>query len=133
MSGEAGAVDADAVERSRKTVRDAVEAGPKGDGSAPYPLKDIFNADEFAFFYAAPPSNSLHTQGETCTGGKVSKARLTGMVAVNCTGTDKYKPTVIGTASRPQVRNTAGVFFYLQLGRPHSLHSARVCHVCVCV
>lgn len=105
MSGEAGSVDMDAVARSRKTVRDAVLAGPDGDNSAPYELKNILNADEFALFYAAPPSKSLHTKGEVCSGGKVSKARLTGMVVVNATGTDKIKPIVIGTAARPQVRH----------------------------
>ena len=105
VSGEAGSVDMDAVARSRKTVNDAVLAGPNGDGSKPYELKNILNADEFALFYAEPPSKSLHTKGEACSGGKVSKARLTGMVVVNATGTDKIKPIVIGTAARPQVRN----------------------------
>ena len=95
----------DAVSKSRKTVIDAVLAGPNADGSTPYELKNIRNADKFALVYAAPPSRSLHAHGEACSGGKVSKARLTGMVVVNATGTDKIKPIVIGTAARPQVRN----------------------------
>ena len=51
-----------------------------------YELKDIYNADEFGFFYQALPDKSLHYKSERCHGGKHSKVRLTGLAAGNATG-----------------------------------------------
>ena len=48
-----------------------------------YPLKDIFNADEFGLFYQCLLDRSYHLKGEKCSGGKHSKTRLTGLAACN--------------------------------------------------
>ena len=48
-----------------------------------YPLKDIFNADEFGLFCQCLPDRSSHLKGEKCSGGKRSKTRLTELAAGN--------------------------------------------------
>ena len=48
-----------------------------------YPLKDVFNANEFGSFYQCLPDRSYHLKGEKCSGGKHSKTRLTGLAAGN--------------------------------------------------
>ena len=51
-----------------------------------YKLEDIFNADEFGFFYQCLPSKTYHLSGKKCSGGKNSKVRLRGMAAASATG-----------------------------------------------
>ena len=51
-----------------------------------YDLKDIFNADEFGLFYQRLPNKTYHFKGQTCSGRKNSKVRLTGMAAGNAIG-----------------------------------------------
>ena len=51
-----------------------------------YKLEDVFNGDEFVLFYQCLPSKTYHLCGEKCSGGKNSKVRLTGMVAVRSSG-----------------------------------------------
>ena len=46
-----------------------------------YALKDIFDADEFGLFYQCLPSKTMHFKDQTCSGGKHSKVRLTGLAA----------------------------------------------------
>ena len=53
---------------------------------ARYQLKDLFNADEFALFFEALPSKSLHFRGKRCSGGKHSKVQLTGMAVSSAFG-----------------------------------------------
>ena len=43
-----------------------------------YDLKYIFNADEFGLFYQCLPNKIYHLKGQTYSGGKNSKVRLTG-------------------------------------------------------
>ena len=66
-----------------------------------YKLEDIFNADEFGFFYQALPKKTLHLKSEKCVGGKHSKTRLTGMAAANAVG-EKLPMFVIGKSARPR-------------------------------
>ncbi|XP_025407157.1 tigger transposable element-derived protein 6-like, partial [Sipha flava] len=63
---------------------------------------DIFNADETALFYKCMPDKTLTFKNEKCSGGKHSKERLTLLLAVNMTGTDKLKPLIIGKSKNPR-------------------------------
>jgi hypothetical protein len=42
------------------------------------PKTVIYNADETGLFFRTLPTKSLTVKGEKCTGGKMSKERLTG-------------------------------------------------------
>ena len=46
-----------------------------------YDLKDIYNADEFGLFYQYVPNKTYQLKSEKCSGGKLSKVRITGMVS----------------------------------------------------
>lgn len=67
-----------------------------------YQASDIFNADETGLFYNMTPDKTMKFKGEKCTGGKMSKTRLTIMVAANMTGTCKKKLMVIGKSKKPR-------------------------------
>ena len=53
---------------------------------SPYALKNIFIADEFGLFYQSLPSKTMHFNGQKCSGGKLSKMRLTGLATGNAFG-----------------------------------------------
>lgn len=65
-----------------------------------YGPDDIFNADEIELFYNMPPDMTLKFKGENCSGEKLSKTRLTIMVAANMTGSCKWKLLVIGKSKK---------------------------------
>lgn len=92
LCGEAGDVDPTVVDDWKKRLDTVVEG---------YELKDIFNADETGVFYRAMPSKSLVVRGETCSGGKKSKHRLTLLLACSATG-EKLKPFIIGHSKKPR-------------------------------
>ena len=69
-----------------------------------YDLKDIYNADEFGLFYQCVPNK---TYQERCSGGKLSKVRITGMASANAAG-DKLPMFVIGKARKPRCFKNAG-------------------------
>ena len=48
------------------------------------------------------PNKTMKFKGEKCVGGKMSKDRLTVMVAANMTGSEKIKLLVIGKAKSPR-------------------------------
>lgn len=60
---------------------------------------DIFNADETGLFYPMTPDKFL---GESSVGGKLSKVRITILVAANMSGTEKRKLLVIGKSANPR-------------------------------
>ena len=66
-----------------------------------YPLQDIFNADEFGFFYQFVPNKTYHYKNEKCTEGKHSKVRLTGMATGNVNG-ERLPMFVIGKSEAPR-------------------------------
>ena len=41
-------------------------------------LKDIYNANEFGLFYQCVPNKTYQLRSEKCSGGKLSKVRITG-------------------------------------------------------
>ena len=67
-----------------------------------YDSKDIFNADETGLFYKLTPDKTLKYKGENCSGGKMSKVRITVLVAANMCGTEKRKLFVIGKSANPR-------------------------------
>jgi hypothetical protein len=54
-----------------------------------YSEEDIYNADGTGVFYNMTPYSTFKFKGETCVGEKMSKIRLTVLMCVNTTGTDK--------------------------------------------
>lgn len=67
-----------------------------------YSDDDIYNAYETALFFRATADKTLKFKGEKCIGGKLSKDRITVLVVVNMTGTDKRKLFVIGKSKKPR-------------------------------
>lgn len=63
---------------------------------------EIFNADETGLFYKLTPDKTLKFRGEKCSGGKLSKDRITVMVAANMSGTTKKKLLIIGKSKNPR-------------------------------
>ncbi|XP_039755819.1 tigger transposable element-derived protein 4-like [Pararge aegeria] len=64
--------------------------------------EDIFNADETGLFFKLTPDKTLKFKGEKCVGGKLSKERITVLVAANMSGTEKRKLLVIGKSKNPR-------------------------------
>uniref|UniRef100_A0A2R5LAU9 Putative tick transposon n=1 Tax=Ornithodoros turicata TaxID=34597 RepID=A0A2R5LAU9_9ACAR len=67
-----------------------------------YDPEDIFNMDESALFFKLLPNRTLAFSGETCSGGKHSKDRISVAFAVNMTGNEKLPLLVIGKAAKPR-------------------------------
>ena len=63
----------------------------------------FFNSDEFGLFFQVLPNKTLELKGGKCSGGKHSKARLTGMSATCATG-EKLPLLVIG---KSQIRDAS--------------------------
>ncbi|GFR91480.1 tigger transposable element-derived protein [Elysia marginata] len=63
---------------------------------------DIFNADETGLFYKCLPSRTLAFKGETCSGGKLPKDRITLLVATNMDGSEKLPLMTIGKFEKPR-------------------------------
>ncbi|XP_033747074.1 tigger transposable element-derived protein 4-like [Pecten maximus] len=57
--------------------------------------------DESGLFYRSTVSKSFHVKGETCSGGKMSKARLTVSFCASMTG-EKESIVVIGKSANPR-------------------------------
>ena len=64
-----------------------------------YDLNQIYNADEFDFFYRAQPNKSLYLKNKNCVGGKHSKLRLTGLTTANAFG-EKLPLYLIGKSKK---------------------------------
>ncbi|XP_039747898.1 tigger transposable element-derived protein 4 [Pararge aegeria] len=67
-----------------------------------YSPEDIFNADETGLFFKLTPDKTLKFKGEKCVGGKLSKERITVLMAANMSGTEKRKLLVIGKSKNPR-------------------------------
>ncbi|GFN97024.1 tigger transposable element-derived protein 4 [Plakobranchus ocellatus] len=87
MRGEAAsAKDIDTSER-QETVQKI---------SADYSPRDVFNADETGLFYKCLPNKSLMFQGQTCSGHKTPKERVSLLCAANMDGSEKLSLLMIG-------------------------------------
>lgn len=69
---------------------------------APYEADDIFNADETGLFFKCLPDKTLTFKNEKCYGGKLSKERVTLLLAANMSGSEKLKPVIIGKSAKPR-------------------------------
>lgn len=93
LHGEAGSVDASVVDswlRSRLPLL-LQEFSPE----------DIFNCDEAGLFYKCLPDRTHVFKGEKCSGGKMSKERVTVLVAASMAG-EKLPLIVIGRFAKPR-------------------------------
>ncbi|KAK9730973.1 hypothetical protein QE152_g14044 [Popillia japonica] len=91
ISGESASVDRDVTTNWLTNVW--------GDGHTD---KQIYNADEMGLFCRMSPNRTSKFKGEKCSGGKLSKERLTILVVVNMTGTDKKRLLGIGKSKSPR-------------------------------
>lgn len=67
-----------------------------------YDPKDVFNADETGLFYRCLPNKTLSFKGQSCSGGKISKERITVLVGCNSDGSEKLPLFVIGKSLKPR-------------------------------
>lgn len=63
---------------------------------------DIYNADETGIYYRAIPDGTLAVKSDKVAGSKKSKDRITALLAVNMTGTDKRPLLIIGKSKEPR-------------------------------
>src|SRR5258707_463223 len=63
-------------------------------------LNNVFDADETSFFWRSIQNNGLSTKG--LPGRKLDKTRMSVMVMMNATGTEKIRLLFIATAKKPQ-------------------------------
>ncbi|XP_025208664.1 tigger transposable element-derived protein 6-like [Melanaphis sacchari] len=92
VCGEAASVDEEAVNNWKAKIPEII---------ANYAECDIFNADETGLFYRVLPDKTMAFKNEICTGGKISKERLTVLLCSNMLG-EFERPVVIGKAKRPR-------------------------------
>ena len=67
-----------------------------------YDPNNIYNADETGLYWRLLPDKTHAVSGEKCTGGKVSKERITILVCSNMTGSDKLPLLAIGKFKKPR-------------------------------
>ncbi|XP_067930663.1 tigger transposable element-derived protein 6-like [Watersipora subatra] len=96
--GESAAVNVGEVEKWKEKVLTPL--------LPTYTYDDIFNMDETGLFYKLMVDKTLHFKGEKCSGGKLSKERLTVALCANMSGTEKEVPIVIGKFGKPRCFNT---------------------------
>jgi len=81
-----------------------------------YKSDDIFKEDEFGLFFKCLPNRKMHLKGESCSGGKQSKERVTVFIACNMSGNEKLKLTLIGKSAKPRCfkgfKNTRVNYFH---------------------
>ena len=68
---------------------------------AGYEPRNVYNGDETCLFFRVLPSKTLTLGCDKCTGGKLSKERLTLFICSNMTG-EIEKPVVIGKSACPR-------------------------------
>lgn len=94
VCGESAAVDEEQCDTWIRNTLPALLAS--------YDDNDIFNADETGLFFKCLPDKTLAFKNEKCYGGKLSKERVTCLLATNMTGTEKLKIFLIGKSAKPR-------------------------------
>ena len=89
--GEAGSVNLTSVKEEHIRMRRELQG---------WDLNDVFNADETSFFWKTVQNNGLSTKG--LPGRKLDKTRMSVLVMMNATGTEKIRLLFIGTAKKPR-------------------------------
>ena len=87
--GKAGSAPLESLPEERERLRKLLGR---------FTLDRIYNIDETGLFYRMPPNQTLSTK--PVLGQKKDKTRITVLLGVNATGTDKLVPWVIGNAKR---------------------------------
>ncbi|GFQ98890.1 KICSTOR complex protein C12orf66 homolog [Trichonephila clavata] len=67
-----------------------------------YEAKDIFNAAKTGLFYCCLPNDTLSFKEQSCSGGELSKERITVFVGCNSNGSEKLPLFVIGKSLKSQ-------------------------------
>ncbi|UYV78234.1 hypothetical protein LAZ67_16000605 [Cordylochernes scorpioides] len=67
-----------------------------------YSPSNIYNIDESGLFYKCLPDKTLTFKGDTCSGTKRSKERITFLAGTNMDGSDKLPLLVIGKYAKPR-------------------------------
>ena len=67
-----------------------------------YDPNDVYNADETGLYWRLLPDKTHAFSGEICTGGKLSKERITILVCTNMTGYEKLPLLAIGKFKKPR-------------------------------
>jgi len=67
-----------------------------------YSPDDIFNVDEKGLFFKCLPEKTFIFKGQSCSGGKHSKERVTLLLRANMSGTEKLRPLLIGKSKKPR-------------------------------
>ena len=89
--GEAGSAPLESLTEERTKLRRLLGR---------FTLDRIYNIDETGLFYRMPPNQTLSSK--PVLGQKKDKTRITVLLGVNATGTDKLMPWVIDNAKRPR-------------------------------
>lgn len=71
-----------------------------------YEAKNVFNADESGLFFRCLPDKTLTFKEDKCHGGKLSKERVTLLLATNMDGSEKLKILMIGKSEKPRCFRT---------------------------
>jgi len=89
--GEASSVNLTSIKEERIRMQCELQG---------WDLNNVFNADKTSFFWRSIQNNGLSTKG--LPGRKLDKTRMSVMVMMNATGTEKIRLLFIATAKKPQ-------------------------------
>ena len=67
-----------------------------------YSPDGIFNVDETGLFFKCLPEKTFIFKGQSSSGGKHSKERVTLLLGANMSGTEKLRPFLIGKWKKPR-------------------------------
>ena len=67
-----------------------------------YKAEDVFNADDTGLYWSLLPDKTHSVAGETCSGGKKSKERVTILVCINMNGSERCPLLTIGKFKCPR-------------------------------
>lgn len=93
ICGEENAVNPETCERWKEQLKTLIEG---------YEPRNIFNADEAALFFKCVPDKTFTFKGEKCSGGKLSKERITALFCANMDGSEKLPLLIIGKSLNPR-------------------------------
>ena len=88
--GEASSVDLTSIKEERMRMQHELQG---------WDLNNVFNANETSFFWKSIQNNGLSTKG--LPGRKLDKTRMSVLVMMNMTGTEKIHLLFIATARKP--------------------------------
>ena len=90
LHGEEGSASIQTAEQFVQQIQEKISK---------YELKDIYNMDETAVLYRAPPASTISRNAYP--GVKKDRKRLTVALICNADGSDKREPLIIGNSEKP--------------------------------